>query len=395
MAATPSTTITRHYIDTRPLSSLHQSPQALPLIETLQLRDQKSITTFIRHPDRLMSLASQLLKYHFIHRTAKIPWSEVVISRWPPPHKRPYWEPPDHWTEDYGVEFNVSHQAGMVALLGCRTPYRTSADDQKPDAMVSSLFTASDPANHPTSPRRPPNPRLGVDITCTNEPRRTPTHIKTEAELSKWIDIFSEMFSDRERDDMKHHPIHSPFSSSLQCTTPLHFSSTTDPADEISLKLRRFYTYWSLKEAFIKMVGEGLLAPWLRELEFIDIRAPPSPFTTSSSLTTTTTIIRNGPAEENFKIFLRNREVPRDRVAMEVVSYGSDFLFATAIKGLREEDEDEDADFLSTPLFETLSHTGVGSEDGGRILMTRRWIQLDIDRDIRPCAEGRCACLAS
>ncbi len=69
------------------------------------------------------------------------------------------------------------------------------------------------------------------------------------------------MFSANERHDMLHVPISS---------VPARAGELT----QVQAKLRRFYTYWSLKEAYIKMVGEGLLASWLLELEFEDVVAP-------------------------------------------------------------------------------------------------------------------------
>jgi len=42
----------------------------------------------------------------------------------------------------------------------------------------------------------------------------------------------------------------------------------------IEAKLRRFYAMWCLREAYVKMTGEALLAPWLKELEISGVRVP-------------------------------------------------------------------------------------------------------------------------
>ena len=42
----------------------------------------------------------------------------------------------------------------------------------------------------------------------------------------------------------------------------------------IDAKLRRFYTFWCFKEAYIKLDGEALLANWIPQLEFKHVRAP-------------------------------------------------------------------------------------------------------------------------
>jgi 4'-phosphopantetheinyl transferase len=137
METTHVTPITRFYIDVRPLtpSNRHESTP-LPLIETLRQSQQDVIKKFLRPADRLMSLASALLKYTFIHRTALIPWSEVEISKTPKPHNRPYWQAPSgpSWRGKGGLEFNVTHQNGMVAILGCATPTDQS---QHPALLLS------------------------------------------------------------------------------------------------------------------------------------------------------------------------------------------------------------------------------------------------------------------
>ena len=100
------------------------------------------------------------------------------------------------------------------------------------------------------------------------------------------------MFSDRERRHMRTNPVRVPVqerevgewsdsNSSSTTSSPesngQSKSSRDHEAKMISMKLRRFYAYWGLKEAYIKMVGEGLLASWLRELEFLGVHAPPPP----------------------------------------------------------------------------------------------------------------------
>src|SRR2546421_1918132 len=251
--------VTQWYIDTR---SLHpettRAEVALPLLSSLSAADQANITRFLQAKDKLMSLASTLLKYLFIHRTAQVPWSDVTISRWPAPHKRPYWSPSSSWPGTFGLEFNVSHQAGLTALVGCKTPDKGSSS--QPDLDFDILHNGTGCINSTSASK----PRLGVDITCTSESHRGPKQMTTSAAFATWTDIFTEMFSARERHDMQYAPINADIDLS------------TEEA-ETSAKLRRFYTYWSLKEAYIKMVGEGLLASWLRELEFSDIVPPPLP----------------------------------------------------------------------------------------------------------------------
>lgn len=44
----------------------------------------------------------------------------------------------------------------------------------------------------------------------------------------------------------------------------------------VDVRLRYFYALWCLREAYVKMTGEALLADWLKALEFRDFR-PPDP----------------------------------------------------------------------------------------------------------------------
>jgi len=329
--------LTRYYIDVRPLvPSDPKIKPNLPLLSSLSAEDQEKINRYMRSPDRLMSLASALLKRLFIHRTVRIPWSEVHVSRTPKPHLRPYWEPPSTWTKQGGLEFNVSHQAGMVALLGCRTPDSSPPQHVSPDGVLDpSSTTLSDSCSQI---------RLGIDIACVNEDRRTPSDITSQAKFDDWVDIFSEMFSDRERSDMKTRP---PVLRSQM--RPQEISET------VAQKLRRFYAYWALKEAYIKMVGEGLMADWLKELEFFNVNAPAAvgieQWTPSAKV-------------ERYMATLFQGSMLED-VEMALVSYEEDFLIATSTRGIGQEAND------------AVAH----------------WTKLDIERDVGPCAAGRCSCL--
>jgi 4'-phosphopantetheinyl transferase len=342
--------ITRWYIDTRSLQpGKTRAEVPLPLLSTVSALDQENIIRFVQAKDKLMSLASTLLKYLFIHRTAHIPWSEVSISRWPAPHRRPYWSPPSSWPGTFGLEFNVSHQAGLTALVGCTTLEKDSSS--RPDLQFDILHNGTTP----TTSSSVANPRLGVDITCTSESHRGPKQMTTSAEFAKWVDVFTEMFSARERSDMQHAPV---------TITDTETNPATQEAETLA-KLRRFYTYWSLKEAYIKMVGEGLLASWLRELEFSSVVPPPLPIPApdqpeDSWGPTIHSETQHNPA--GLKISLRQQ--PVHDASLSLTAYDSTFIIATAAKGIPPAPAD----------------------------MEPEWRQIDFEQDIRPCAKGRCDC---
>ncbi|KAL2785130.1 hypothetical protein BJX66DRAFT_315486 [Aspergillus keveii] len=334
MATSSSTehpALTRWYVDTRPLTSTTTS---LPLLHTLRKSDQTAVQKFYHLKDKHMSLASALLKYLFIHRTCRIPWSAVNISRTPDPHRRPCFIPPaasgDSAREGVPIpeiEFNVSHQASMVAIVG--TTIRPPSGAEGEDAGWK-------------------KPEVGVDITCVNERQSRSEEGRSLAALEKYIDIFSEVFSARELADMR--------------------SLTGAPSDIRSAEYqlvdygyRLFYTYWALKEAYIKMTGEALLAPWLRELEFSNVVAPG---------------VEGGEGvfgEPYRGVRTTLYKEPVEDVRIEVAALEADYLFATAARG---------------------GGMGSGSEGDHSENPWLPFQKLDIERDIKPCAQGTCNCLS-
>ncbi|EED21889.1 4'-phosphopantetheinyl transferase NpgA/CfwA [Talaromyces stipitatus ATCC 10500] len=325
-----ATTLTRWYIDTRPLT---QSTSNLPLLSTLQEPDQTSIQKYLRLSDRHMSLASNLLKYLFIHRTCRIPWSEV----------RPCFVP--SVADVPAAEFNVTHQASFVALAGCLVP-STKSDGKlqgQDEIAVATQAVYSEP--EPSSAPIPAIPQVGIDVTCVDEPGRrrdkAPMSLK---DVTDFIDIFKDVFSQRELETMK------------QAAST---SSTSSLAEVIKSSLRLFYAYWALKEAYIKMTGEALLAPWLRELEFTNVVAP-APVADADAW---------GEPYRGVQTWLYGKKV--EDVRVELVAFESDYLLATAARGAN------------------LGSSGLrGGDDAWKEV-----VSIDIERDVRPCAMGECQCL--
>jgi 4'-phosphopantetheinyl transferase len=208
-----------------------------------------------------MSLASALLKRLFVHTTLGYPWHAIRFGRKrDPKHGKPCALLPAPLLGPAPVEFNVSHQAGLVALVGCATAHLDA--------------------------------ELGVDIVCVNE-RNDTRAIDTDG-LDAWIDVFESMFSPAELFDMKYTADTFPLADGTLVTPALlgRHDRCTARNVPISLvlpnggqrvissnalidaKLRRFYTYWCYKEAYIKLDGEAMLATWIPRLEFRGVRAP-------------------------------------------------------------------------------------------------------------------------
>lgn len=138
-------------------------------------------------------------------------------------------------------------------------------------------------------------------------------------------------------------------------------SEARSEAEAVKYAIRLFYTYWALKEAYIKMTGEALLASWLRELEFTDVAAPAPASGAGSGW---------GAPYTGVRTWLYGREVSDVRV--EVVAFEDEYIFATAARG-----------------------GGIGAK--GRMDDQddpwQRLERIDIERDIANCATGSCHCL--
>ncbi|CRG90513.1 hypothetical protein PISL3812_07557 [Talaromyces islandicus] len=336
MSSTKENILTRWYIDTRQLS---ETTETLPLVETLQPENQTSAKKYFRLPDRHMSLASSLLKYYYIHRTCRIPWNQISISRTPKPHQRPCFIPASQTRADGtlipAIEFNVSHQASFVALAGC-----ISSSTTENSTNAQELFGTPQPSAAPI----PSIPQVGIDITCVDEPgRRRDKAPRSAKELADFVNIFSEVFSQRELKTI----------SQLSGTGPLDV--------QIKSRLRVFYAYWALKEAYIKMTGEALLAPWLRELEFTNVVAP-SPVASGSAS-------KWSAPYKGVETWLSGKRV--EDVRIELVAFETDYMVATAARG---------------------GQFGIS----GASNQPDPWgdlVKVDLEEDIRPCATGTCACL--
>lgn len=242
--------------------------------------------------DAKMSLASCLLKHLAITKLYNVPWSESTISR--DKNGKPCYLPKT-------IDFNVSHQAGLVTL-------------------VAGNFD------------------LGTDIVCVNE-RDDLGRIEKEG-FFEWVDVHADVFSPEEVQYMKldssnlglEHLGLSGYGRDAIARCQ-HRNKTVTWTSEgqshsiesnviIDAKLRRFYAAWCLREAYVKMTGEALLAEWLQKLEFRHFKAAdPGAGVTDPSLEV-------GEVLTQFDIFLKGKKV--DNVVMELRAIGQDYMIATA-----------------------------------------------------------------
>ena len=240
------------------------NPDVKKALDLLPAHEHAKVLRFYHIRDAKLSLASSLLKHRAIADTCHVPWKDSNIGE--DKNRKPCYKPPD--PAQPKMEFNVSHHGTLVALVGC-------AGEKI---------------------------KLGVDIVQMNWNKDYPMVVKSGFE--SWATTYEMVFSQGEIAEIVAYSV--PGSSSQ---------------DDIRAKLRHFYAHWCLKEAYVKMTGEALLAPWLKDLEFRGVRVPlPSQ---AGQL---------GQINSDVEIWFRGVRVAD--VKMELQAYGEDYMIGTASSSL-------------------------------------------------------------
>ncbi|KAI1873924.1 uncharacterized protein JN550_003193 [Neoarthrinium moseri] len=233
---------------------------------------------FVR--DAKMSLASQLLKHYVVSKTQGIPWASTKLTR--DSHKKPIYLSP---SGEQPVYFNVSHQAGIVALTA-----------------VTDYPAGFGPVD------------VGVDVVCVNE-RADRDHkmIQTQG-WGTFVDMHADVFGRSEAADLK------------------DVSLAGQPRHIIDANLRKFYALWCLREAYVKMTGEALLAEWLNDLEFKSLRAPvPALNEVQTAGDAQDTIIRE------HEVLFKGKKVDDANICLR--SLGKDYMTCTAVRTPKAKDD--------------------------------------------------------
>ena len=231
--------------------------------------EQAKVLRFYRPSDAKLSLASCLLKHRAIATTCEVSWSESTIGE--ESNRKPCYKPSN--PEGKTLEFNVSHHGTLVALVGC------SGGDV----------------------------RLGVDIVRMNWDKDYATVMKEG--FQSWARTYESVFSDREVQDI------------AQYKAPEH----DNIQDTIRAKLRHFYAHWCLKEAYVKMTGEALLAPWLKDVEFRNVQVPlPARFAVGGA----PDVNLWGQTCTDVEIWAHGNRVTD--VQLEIQAFRDDYMIATA-----------------------------------------------------------------
>lgn len=317
-------------LDTRtmwPGQKISSATGAAECMALITPAEQKTVSGRMFIADAKMSLASALLKRLFITKALGIPWSDVRLGRKDDPKTGKPCAVDEYGDPIEGIDFNVSHQAGLVSLTGWNGRQSGSSSSKS----VASSNT--------------PDVMVGADIVCVNERNAASSTINTEG-LEAWINIYDSVFSEEERRAMKYEVDYVTLQDGTTVTAAELGSqgrftaknqilrlSASDGRDLsfssnllVDAKLRRFYAYFCYKEAYIKLSGEALLAPWLRELEFSNVRSPkPAALMTSKP---------SGPWGEevdDVQVRLRGRLV--HDVKMKLQAFEDKFMLASSIQG--------------------------------------------------------------
>ncbi|KAI1451951.1 phosphopantetheinyl transferase [Annulohypoxylon moriforme] len=228
--------VIQYLVDTRPLwpkatKTKDLENEASRALALLTDEEKTKVLRYYFVADAKMSLASHLLKHWVVARYADVPWWQTTLTR--DEKTKPVYVDPA--TGKQPVAFNVSHQAGLVALVAVAG----YADD---NGEVN----------------------IGTDVVCTSERRQRDHRVINTEGWGKFVDMHADVFGRSEARYLK---------GDLLSTQP-GLPPLARGDEMVDFKLRCFYTLWCLREAYVKMTGDALLAPWLKDLEFRRFRAP-------------------------------------------------------------------------------------------------------------------------
>ncbi|MCJ1253022.1 hypothetical protein MMC24_000829 [Lignoscripta atroalba] len=269
------------------------SPTASRALSLLPPNEQDHVLRFHRPQDAALSLGSSLLKRLAAVRALELLWQEVEFGR--DERGKPVVVGDALGAEGKTLEFNVSHHGDLVVLVGWKSPGKEEGERKEKGKRK----------------------QVGTDVVMFNWEKDT-AGMRREGGWEGWVNIYQAVFNEAEVWRMVH---------SIRDD-----ASVTGVKEKIMEKrLRLFYSHWCLREAYIKMTGEALLAPWLKELEFRNV-TPPAPVAQLSSQGHS--LGKDGAWGEvvrDFEIWFQENRV--EDVRMELQALGERYMIATAVSG--------------------------------------------------------------
>lgn len=259
-----STTVVEWVIDTQPLWPEAQRTKDLEIhaARALSLLPPSQAVAVLKHyhcRDAKLSLVSHLAKRFAISYLLRIPWSASIPqldSKGKPSFP--------------GISFNVSHQDGIVALVAvCRYHPSGVVPGEHVDVGIDVVSTAERRERDRKIIANNGSFSIGNDWGGSNGSNSTnkPDSLNDRANFRKFVSIHGEVLGNEEINILLSDAVIARCHNGSQEGMPLGM----DLADA---RLRAFYTLWCLREAYVKMTGDALLAPWLADLNFSGWQAP-------------------------------------------------------------------------------------------------------------------------
>lgn len=216
----------------------------------------------------------------------------------------------------------MSHQNGIVALIAIYGAHGGAAD-------------------------------VGVDVVCTSERRDRDLEMIASEGWPHFVDVHAEVLSDGEVSYLKHGIL------TRSSPVPDRPSPDAPPTQVADFQLRCFYALWCLREAYVKMTGEALLAPWLGDLEFRDFRPPGVARSTGAAgLLAVGDDPQEGTVVRTHDIYFKGQKVQDASVCLR--SLGPDYMVCAAVRASAVEDGSLDLE-RRLGLFEAISMEDVVS----------------------------------
>lgn len=189
--------------------------------------ERAAVLRYYHVRDAKLALGSALLKRLLIaQHVPGVAWDAATAVR--DAHTKPVFYHPAG-SQRQPLLFNVSHQAGLVVVLAA-----AAARD---------------------------GTQVGVDVVCAGERRARDLEAIQADGWAKYVDMHDSVLSPVEARRLRELP-------------PVVDAGGYTSAAAADKKLAYFYTLWCLREAYVKMTGEALLASWLGDLEMRGF-APP------------------------------------------------------------------------------------------------------------------------
>jgi 4'-phosphopantetheinyl transferase len=289
-----------------------------------------------------MSLVSQLLKHWVASQVCGVPWENTSISK--DANGKPIYVSPDGGRN---ISFNVSHQAGLVPLVA------TSNTDLD----------------------------VGVDVVCVNERQDADMeHIRRNG-LFSFIDMHADVFHPEEIGFLKHDvddlvwfgqfdpsPTVEDYMSKVQFPFPAEaiesaitvrelLANDITEAKIVEAKLRRFYALWCIREAYVKMTGEALLAPWLQQFRILPFQVPWPEFDASILPNGDNYSLVKGDVFYGVRATLNGERL--NNVSFDVRALGHHYIIATCVRDNSSQEGTDLLSLYSNQEYEILSISNV------------------------------------